>query len=75
MVSGRKEVKLNGKELSAPAVVVQWVELWPANGKVAGLIPAQGTCLGCRPGPQLEVCERQPMDVSLPLFLPPFSSK
>ena len=34
----------------------------------------QDTCLHCRPGLQLGVYERQPMDVSLPLFLPAFPS-
>ena len=38
------------------------------NQKVAGLIPSQGTCLGCGPGPQVWVYERQPMDVSLTLL-------
>ena len=33
--------------------VAQLVGPHPANWKVAGLIPSQGTCLGCRPGPQL----------------------
>ena len=38
-------------------------------------IPTKGTCLGCRPGPQYRVLERQPhIDVSLPLFLPLFPS-
>ena len=38
-------------------------------------IPSQGTCLSCRPGPWLGVHESQPhIDVSLPLFLPPFPS-
>ena len=32
--------------------VTQWVECLPANRKVRGRIPSQGTCLGCRPGPQ-----------------------
>ena len=32
----------------ALAGVAQWIELWPANQGVAGLIPSQGTCLGCR---------------------------
>ena len=50
--------------------VAQWIERWPVNRKVAGLIPCQGTCLGCEPGAQLGVCERQPIGV----FLPPFSS-
>ena len=54
--------------------VAQWVELCPANRKVASSIPGQGTYLGCRPGPQLRACERQPIDVSLPFFLLPFPS-
>ena len=59
----------------ALAGVVQWIERWPANQRVAGWIPSQGTCLGCRPGPQWGARERQPHpDVSLPLFLIPFSS-
>ena len=28
------------------------IECRPANPKVAGSIPSQGTCLGCSPGPQ-----------------------
>ena len=32
--------------------VANWIEHWPENSKVAGSIPSQGTCLGCRPGPQ-----------------------
>ena len=31
--------------------VAQWIEYQPANQRVAGLIPSQGTCLGCGPGP------------------------
>ena len=35
--------------------------------------PVNSRCLGCGPGPQKGVFERQPhIDVSLPLFLPPF---
>ena len=35
--------------------------------------PSQGTCLRCRPGPQLGVLERQShIDVSPLLFLSPF---
>ena len=57
------------------AGVAQWIEHRPAKQKVAGLIPSQGTCLGCRPGPQYRAHERQPhIDVSLLLFLPPFPS-
>ena len=33
--------------------VAQWMECWPVNGKVSGLIPGQGTCLGCGSGPQM----------------------
>ena len=59
----------------ALAGVAQWIQCWPANQRVAGSIPSQGTHLGCRQGPRLGVCERQPhMDVSLPLFLPSFPS-
>ena len=48
---------------------------WAANQRVAGLIPSQGTCLGCRPGPQWGPHERQPyIVVSLPLSLSPFPS-
>ena len=59
----------------ALAGVAQWIEHWPANQRVAGSIPSQGTCLACGPGPQCGVCESQPhIDVFLPLFLPPFPS-
>ena len=59
----------------ALAGVAQWIECQPANQEVTGLIPSQGTCLGCWPSPQQGVSERQPhIDVSLPLFLPPFLS-
>ena len=55
------------------AGVAQWIEHWLVNQTVAGSIPSQGTCLGWGPGPQWGECERQPhVDISLPLFLPPF---
>ena len=55
------------------ASVALWVECWPENQRVAGLIPSQGTCLGCGPGPWWGVCERQPhIAISLPLFFLPF---
>ena len=36
----------------ALAGVAQWIKCRPVNHRVAGLIPSQGTCLDCRPGPQ-----------------------
>ena len=47
----------------ALAGVAQRTECRPADQKMTGSIPSQGTCLGCEPGPQL-VCERQLIDVS-----------
>ena len=43
--------------------VDQWTECWPENPQVMGSIPSQGMCLDCGPGPQLETCERQLIDV------------
>ena len=58
-------------EAVALAGVAQWIEHQPANQRVASLIPSQGTCLGCRPGPQWGAHERQPhIDVSLSLSFP-----
>ena len=75
----KEENKVNSEEskpLSCPGCcgsVAQWIECQLANQRVAGLIPSQGTCLGCGPGPQEGTCERQPhIDVPLLLFLPPF---
>ena len=59
----------------ALAGVAQWIECRPANQRVAGSIPSQDTRLGCGPGPQQGAGKRQPhLDVSLPLFFPPFPS-
>ena len=33
--------------------VAQWIEHGPVNQTVAGSIPYQGTCLDCKPGPQV----------------------
>ena len=41
------------KKWLALAGVALWIEHRPVNQKVIGWIPSQGTCLGCRPGPQL----------------------
>ena len=49
----------------ALAGVAQWIEHRPVDWKVAGLVPCQGTCLGCRPNLWLGAYERQPIDVSL----------
>ena len=64
------------KNLSpALAGVAQWTECRPANQGVDDLVPSQGTCQCCRPGPQLGAREMKPhIDVSLPLFLPPSPS-
>ena len=69
----RQEPEIIGvKKLNA---VAQWIEHWLANQRVAGSIPSQGTCLGCRPGSQYGAHEKQPhIDVSLPLFLFTFLS-
>ena len=48
----------------ALAGVVQWIEYRPANLRVAGSIPGQGTYPGCRPGPWLGACRKQLVDVS-----------
>ena len=39
------------QQWAALAGVTQWIELQLANQKVAGSVPWQGICLGCRPGP------------------------
>ena len=64
-------------ELKAALVgVAQWIERQPANQRVTGSIPSQGTCLGCGPGPQWGVHERQPhIDVSLSFSFPSPLSK
>ena len=64
----------------ALAGVTQWVEQQPANRKVASLIPSQGMCPGCGPGPTSghargsQSMYLSQTDVALPLFLPPFPS-
>ena len=45
-----------------------WLSGLSAGLQTKGLplpIPSQDTCLGCRPGPQLGTCEREPIDISL----------
>ena len=45
-------------ESPALAGVAQWIEDRPVNQSVASWNSSEGTCLGCGPGPWLEVCER-----------------
>ena len=54
-----KEAKNNQSEqeekrIQALAGMAQWIECWPMNQRVTGLIPSQSTFpdLGCRPGSQ-----------------------
>ena len=57
----------------ALAGVAECTECHPVNQRIHSSIPSQGTGLGCGPGLHLGAHERQPhIDVSLPLFLPPF---
>ena len=44
--------------------VAQWVGCHPANRKLTCLIPSQGRCLHCGPGPQWGTREKQSVDVS-----------
>ena len=53
----------------ALAGMAQWIEHQTANQRVTGSIPSQSTCLGCGPGPQWGMLEKQPhIGGSLPLF-------
>ena len=40
------------KATGSLAGIAQWIECQPANQRVAGSIPSQGTCPSCRLGPQ-----------------------
>ena len=61
-------------EISALAGVVQWIECWPENQRVANSQSGHMPGLQAR-SPQEGVPDRQPhMDVSLPLVLLPFPS-
>ena len=59
---GRSEVQ---KICIALTGVAQWIECRRVNQKVAGSILSQGTCLGCGTGPQVGLCKRQPVNISL----------
>ena len=54
------------------AGVAQWIEHWPANQSVAGLIPSQGTCVDFGPGPHRRCARGNYTLMFLSLFLPPF---
>ena len=57
---------------AALTYVAQLIGHHPAKQKVTGLIPSQGTCLGCRFNlPGWGAYERQPINVSLSCFLSP----
>ena len=58
----------------ALAAVAQWIEHLAYKLKGRWFDSQSGTGLGCGMGSRLGVCERQPTDISLPLFLPPFPS-
>ena len=61
---------------TALAGVAQWIERGSADQRVAGSIPSQVIYLSCRPGPWSGTHEEQPcINVSLPLFLLPLTSK
>ena len=63
MAQMKAQIKTPEKALAGAA---QWMEYQTVNQKVTSWIPSQGTCLGCRPGPQEGTCGRQPhTDVSL----------
>ena len=53
----------------ALAGMAQWTEHRPEDWKLAGSVSGQGTGLGGSLGPQLGVCERQLMFLSLPFSL------
>ena len=48
----KKQTNLLKIDRRALPGVAQWIECQPANQSVTGLIPGQGTSLGCWPGPQ-----------------------
>ena len=68
-----KNITLNDSHKPDLTGVAQWVGHHPTSQKFAVLISSQNTCLGCGPGPQLGACKRQLINVSLPVFLPPFT--
>ena len=60
--------KKKKKRILALAGVTQWIGRRPVNQKVAHSALDWGARLGHQPGPQLGVCKRQPVNVSLFLY-------
>ena len=56
------ETRSKKDEIDLPGIA-HWLSGWPANQRVVGSIPSQGTCLDCGPGPQEGVCKRQLIDI------------
>ena len=56
------------ERLTAVAGWVSWLEHRPIHQEAVGLIPGQGTYLGCRFDPWLGIYERQPISFSLTLM-------
>ena len=50
----KKFIKVIDYKINVPALagVAQWIECQTGSQRIAGFTPRQGTCLGCRPGPQ-----------------------
>ena len=69
MCSQATELEVIEEMKGALAGVAQWTEHRPANQRVTGSIPSQGTFLGCGPGPGGRRTRQPHIGVSLPLFL------
>ena len=64
------------KKKSIVVGIAQWIVRGSVNQRVAGLIPNQGTCLGCGPGPWLgDMRGNQLMFLSLSFFFLSLLSK
>ena len=74
-LTGEREREKEREYPSALAGVAQWIECRPVNQKVAGSIPSLVHIPGLLARSPVGGMEVQPhIDVSLPLFLPPFLS-
>ena len=52
MQGTKTDVYFKNEKKKTLAGVAHWIEHQPVNQNVSGSIPSQGTCLGCRLGPQ-----------------------